>query len=330
MWLQVTPYLKVSKCLLNVRLFCLLLKCRISSGSHHHHIYGAIELLTFGMLQPSNCFVWRAPSRGASVSPGDCHPFPQCSSPHACPRAEPSSPVSHSPSCWVAALSASGEKGEPERVQSHLLFYRQPAFSPRDLIITQPVERITHEALSHTMIDTCKQDCMLPDTYAGMTFLCSLSVHSKSTQPPYVIHIETNEKTGTWCKGKVMLQCSTWSTQTISDTFQYSLLVSCCTTEFCRSGIKPCLHTDTKGEQTRPSKSKRQQWGARLDCPLAQRHFLMRQTRLICVTLLILSSITGHGVPCKTAFARETERRAVRREFPVSYNLGLIILYWLW
>lgn len=37
-----------------------------------------------------------------------------------------------------------GGAAAQERVRSHLLFYRQPAFSPRDLIITHPVGRIAH------------------------------------------------------------------------------------------------------------------------------------------------------------------------------------------
>lgn len=157
MWLKMAPYLKFSKCLLNVILFYLLLKCSFRSRNircdHSHHISGAIELLTFGTPWPSDHFVWRALSCGINVRPGDCLPSPHNGgSPISCSTHEPSSSISHPPPCWVTAPSASGERGETERVQSHLLFYRQPAFSPRDLIITRSVERVAHDELSHTMI----------------------------------------------------------------------------------------------------------------------------------------------------------------------------------
>lgn len=141
----------------------------VSLRSHHHHrhhISGAIELLTFGMFQQfcvESTELWVQVSAQVTA-----FPFPHSSSPIPCSTHAPSSPVSHPPSRWVTALSASGERGETERVQSHLLFYRQPAFSPRDLIITRPAERIAHEALSHTMIRTRKQDCMLLDKNAGI------------------------------------------------------------------------------------------------------------------------------------------------------------------
>lgn len=43
--------------------------------------------------------------------------------------------------------------------------------------------------------------------------------------------------------------------------WHHSVFTACILLHSCRSGIKLCLQTDTKGEQTRPSKSKRQQWG---------------------------------------------------------------------
>lgn len=65
---------------------------------------------------------------------------------HACP-----SPRRSPPPLSVIRLTAAGEA---ERVQSHLLFYRQLAFSPRDLIISRAVKGIVHEPLSRTTIHT--------------------------------------------------------------------------------------------------------------------------------------------------------------------------------
>lgn len=163
------PYLKVSKCLLNVR---LLFKCSISSRCirshhhHHHHISGAIELLTFGMFQLSDYFVWRAMSCGIKCQARWLPPLssqwlthlPPCTG---APFARQSW-FSH----WVTALSASGERGETERVQSHLLFYSQPAFSPRDLIITCQKNRSwstqTHnETYMQTRLHAYRQNMLL-------------------------------------------------------------------------------------------------------------------------------------------------------------------------
>lgn len=147
---------------LNVR---LLFKCSISSRSigsyHHHHISGVIELLTFGMFQLSDYLVWRAMSCGIKCQARWLPPLSSQWLTHLFPCTGALLTHQSSFSHWVTALSASGERRETERVQSHLLFYRQPALSPGDLIITWPVERIAHEALSHTMKHTCRQDCML-------------------------------------------------------------------------------------------------------------------------------------------------------------------------
>lgn len=75
------------------------------------------------------------------------------------------------------------------------------------------------------------------------------------------------------------------------------------------------MQTETKGEQTQASKSRKRSsreegrgWFRR---PLAQRRFLMRQSRLICVTLLILAGMMGAvlNANCRYVFARERGRR---------------------
>ena len=160
---------------------------------------------------------------GSSVRPGDCLPFPLSASPISCPAQAPSSPASHPPSRWVTALSASGERGETERVQPHLLFYRQPAFSPRDLIITRPVERIAHEALSLTTIQTRKQDDML------MEKMQAYVAHARSIRACWLNRpahphrrVGTNCIKGWWRFSEAQdMQSSKWHSQ-------YSLLAFSC------------------------------------------------------------------------------------------------------
>lgn len=193
------PYLKVSKCLLNVRLFHLLLNCSISSRSirshhhhHHHHISGVIELLTFAMFQLSVCFVWRATCCGIRCQPRWLPPLSSQSSPIFWPTPEPSSPGRHPPSWWVTALSAIGENVETERVQSHLLFYRLPAFSPRDLIIPWPVERILHKALSHAAIQHINKTACFQ----------TKKQQQKTCSHVHILHTYTNLETNEICRWK--------------------------------------------------------------------------------------------------------------------------------
>lgn len=90
---------------------------------------------------------------------------------------QPPPPTPFLPPCWVTALTASRGRGETERVRSHLLFYRQPAFGPRDLIITRPVEWIAHEALSHTIT---QKHCTLWDKKKRRRMLL---VHYRQVRP---------------------------------------------------------------------------------------------------------------------------------------------------
>lgn len=124
----------------------------------------------------------------------------------------------------MTALSASRERGETERVQSHLLFYRQPAFSPRDLIITRSVERIAHDAHSHTMIHANKAACFDKDV--------SQRCYCEFSQPYHPLMSYMRHKR------VAMLQSSTWKAIVI------------------KTHIVFCLQADTKGVQMQPSTSK--------------------------------------------------------------------------
>ena len=243
-------YLKVSKWLLNVRLFCLPFKCSISSSSIRPHHYP----MTFGFLAVRH-FCLEARSCGIKGPHRWLPPLPSQRLTHPLPYTASSSPVSQPASSWVTALSATRKRGETEQVQSHLVIYRQPAFSPRDLIITWPAERTTEACHTHTHTHT--PDCMLLEKSAHMFLMFAQYRHVWPFCPPTHTYREIR---GWQCKEKPPLQCSTHRAKQ-----RVTPLSIHCLYSGAQLSLRVELHrqTDTKGEQMQPSKSRRQQSGGR-------------------------------------------------------------------
>jgi len=204
---------------------------------------------------------------GSNVSPGDCLPSSPRSSPISCLTLKSASPVSH----------ASSSVGETEWVQSHLLFYRQSAFSPRDLIISRPVERIVHEILSHTVKHIHKKTAC---------FQTEMQTHLAYVWDTLQIHTET--------KGLHQKRSFTKACKITIDT----LLPLCI----------QCLNTMAVDLVLTLPANRCKRWGGTdLDFPLVQHHLLMSKSRLI----LSVTMVMAVKANCQSEFVCERGRSEV-------------------